>query len=85
MTDPRLLVAGLLLVDSLYYIFARLLLPLLPPTAGAMYMTVLGTVEIAVLLRGRIDLAVLGRHGWLFLAVGVLVGLNASMGFTAVR
>src|SRR4029453_10927875 len=40
LTQPRSLIVGLLLVDSLYYIFARLLLPLLPPAAGAMYMMV---------------------------------------------
>lgn len=85
MTDPRLLVAGLLLVDSLYYIFARLLLPLLPPAAGATYMLGLGALEIAVLMRGRIDFSVFVRHAWLFAAVGVLVGANTNMGFAAVR
>jgi drug/metabolite transporter (DMT)-like permease len=85
LTDPRLLVAGLLLVDSLYYIFARLLLPLLPPAAGAMYMMVVGTAQIAVLMRGRIDWGVLWRHRWLFATVGVLVGVNTNMGFVAVR
>ena len=85
MTDPRVLVAGLLLVDSLYYIFARLLLPLLPPAAGAMYMMVLGAVQIAVLMRGRLDWAVVWRHRWLFLAIGLLVGVNTNMGFVAVR
>ena len=84
-TDPRLLVAGLLLVDSLYYIFARVLLPLLPPAAGALYMLALGAVEIAVLMRGRIDWRVLRRHGWLFLAVGALVGVNTNLGFVAMR
>ena len=84
MTDSRLLVAGLLLVDSLYFIFARLLLPLLPPAAGAMYMLALGAVEIAVLMRGRVDFTVLRRHAWLFAAVGGLVGVNTNMGFVAV-
>jgi O-acetylserine/cysteine efflux transporter len=83
-TDPRVLVVGLLVVDSLYYIFARLLLPLLPPAAGAMYMMVVGTAQIAVLLRGRLDWAVLWRHRWLFLSVGLLVGVNTNMGFVAV-
>ena len=85
MTDPRLLVAGLLLVDSLYYIFARLLLPLVPPASGAMYMMVLGALQILLLMRGRLDWRVLWRHRWLFLAVGLLVGVNTNMGFVAVR
>jgi drug/metabolite transporter (DMT)-like permease len=72
-------------VDSVYYIFARVLLPFLPPVAGAMYMLALGAVEIAVVMRGRIDWGVLRRHGWLFLAVGGLVGVNTNMGFAAVQ
>jgi drug/metabolite transporter (DMT)-like permease len=84
-TDPRLLIAALLLVDSLYYIFARAMLPLLPPAAGGMYMMVLGALQIAVILRGRLDWRVLRRHGWLFLSVGLLVGVNTNMGFVAVQ
>ena len=85
MADTRLLVAGLLLVDSLYYIFARILLPLVPPAAGAMWMLVLGALQIAVILRGRIDWRVLWRHRWLFLTVGLLVGVNTNMGFVAIK
>jgi O-acetylserine/cysteine efflux transporter len=85
LTDLRLLVVGLLLVDSLYYIFARLLLPLLPPASGAMYMMVLGALQILLLMRGRLDWGVLWRYRWLFLAVGLLVGVNTNMGFVAVR
>src|SRR5688572_20308603 len=79
--DPRLLVAGLLLVDSLYYIFARLL----PPAAGAMFMMVMGATQIALILRGRVDWSVLWRHRWLFLSIGLLVGVNTNMGFVAVQ
>ena len=85
MTDSRWLIAGLLVVDSLYFIFARLLLALLPPAAGAMYMMLVGAAAIAVLMRGRIDLRVLGRHRWFFLSVGLLVGINTNMGFVAVQ
>src|SRR5262249_8112805 len=75
----------LLLVDSLYYIFARLLLPLLPPAAGAMYMMVVGVVQVILLMGGRVDWRVLSRHRWLFLTIGILVGVNTNMGFVAVR
>jgi O-acetylserine/cysteine efflux transporter len=84
-TDPRLLVPALLLVDSLYYVFARLSVGYLPPAAAAMYMMVLGVLEIAVLMRGRIDWRVLAQHAWLFIAIGVLVGVNTNMGFAVMR
>jgi O-acetylserine/cysteine efflux transporter len=82
-TDPRWLIGGLLLVDSLYFIFARLLLSLLPPAAGGMYMMLVGAAAIAVLMRGRIDGRVLRRHPWFFLAIGLLVGVNTNLGFVA--
>src|SRR5262245_8149834 len=57
----------------------------MPPAAGAMYMVVLGTAEIALLMRGRIDWRALWRHRGFFLALGLLVGINTNMGFAAVR
>ena len=85
MTDPRLLIPALLLVDSLYYVFARISAAYLPPAAGAMYMMVLGALEIAALMRGRIDWRVLSAHRWLFLAIGLLVGVNTNMGFAVIQ
>jgi drug/metabolite transporter (DMT)-like permease len=85
LADTRLLVPLLLLADSLYYVFARLLLPHLPPAAGAFYMMAVGATIILVILRGRIRLSMLRRHPWFFLAIGLLVGVNTNMGFVAVR
>lgn len=85
MSDPRLLVPLLLVTDSLYYVFARLLLPHFPPVSGAFYMMAAAAVQIALLLRGRVRLAPLREHPWFFLTIGFLVGLNTNMGFVAVR
>jgi drug/metabolite transporter (DMT)-like permease len=48
-----------------------------------MYMMLVGAGAIALLMRGRIDRRVLGRHRWFFLAIGLLVGVNTNMGFVA--
>jgi drug/metabolite transporter (DMT)-like permease len=48
-----------------------------------MYMMLVGAGAIALLMRGRIDLRVLRRHRWFFLAIGLLVGVNTNLGFVA--
>jgi O-acetylserine/cysteine efflux transporter len=83
-TDSRWLIGGLLIVESLYFIFARLLQSRLPPAAAATYMMLVGAVVIALLVRGRIDWRVLRRRGWFFVTVGALVGVNTNLGFVAV-
>src|SRR5262249_53600018 len=59
--------------------------PLVPPAAGAMYLLVLGTLQIVAWRRGRVDWAVLRRHWTFFLVIGVLVGVDTNLGFIAVR
>ncbi|HXH82257.1 MAG TPA: DMT family transporter [Candidatus Tectomicrobia bacterium] len=80
-----LLVALLLLVEGLYYVFARLLVGVMPPAASAFWMLALATLEVAALARGRIDLGVARRHWRFFLVIGLLVGVNTNMGFAAMR
>jgi drug/metabolite transporter (DMT)-like permease len=81
----RAAVPLLLVADSLYFVFARLLLPHFPPAAGAFYMMAAGALVVFVALRGRIGLGVLARHPWFFLSIGLLVGVNTNMGFVAVK
>lgn len=80
-----LLVALLLLVEGLYYVFARLLIGVMPPASSAFWMLALAAVQVAVLARGRIGLGTLRRHPGFFLALGLLVGVNTNLGFAAMR
>jgi O-acetylserine/cysteine efflux transporter len=79
-------VAGLLIVDSLHFVFARLLLPHISPGASAMYVLAIGTVEIGLLglIRGCLRLRALRDHLGFFLALGLLVGVSTNINYQAV-
>jgi hypothetical protein len=80
MNSAIFLVILLLLVDSLYFVFARLLLPYLPPGTSAFYVLAVVALQTAVFLgrRRRIQFSVLRRHlGFMrALASIVLVGVQ---------
>lgn len=77
----------LLLVDSLHFVFARLLLPYLPPITSAFLVLGIATVETAVFLgiRRSLRLAVLWQHWRFFAAVGLLVAAATTLSYSAVR
>ena len=81
-----LLIAVLLLVDSLHFVFARLLLGLIPPAVSALYVLGIGTLEVGLwgLIRGRLNLGTLTRQVWFFLAVGFLVATSTNINYEAV-
>ncbi len=82
-----LLISVLLLVDSLHFVFARLLLPHISPNISAMYVQGIGALLIAgyALATGQLDWQVLRRHVWFFLAIGVLIAVSTNLGYIAVQ
>jgi len=82
-----LVITILLLLDSLHFVFARLLRIYLPPVQAALFVLGFATVETAVFLiwRGKIRLEVLRQNVWFFAAVGLLVAGATSLSFTSVR
>jgi drug/metabolite transporter (DMT)-like permease len=86
MNGALLLIVLLLLVDSLHFVFARLLLPYLPPGTSALYVLAVAMVETAVFLglRREIQFTVLRQHLWFFLVIGFLVAASTSINYTAV-
>jgi drug/metabolite transporter (DMT)-like permease len=83
--DPRVLVPMLLLVESVHYIFARLLVPFAPAATAGFYMLAFATAEVGLLTAGRIRLGTFRRHAAFFVTIGWLVGLNTNLGFLGVR
>lgn len=81
-----LLVLLLLLVDSLHFVFARLIEPYLPPSAGAMYVLSIAAVEIALFMavRQQIRWQVFRQHLWFFGVIGLLVAASTTVNYTAV-
>ena len=75
LTDSgSLLVFVLLIVDSLHFVFARLLLPHISPGVSAMYVLAIGTFQVGLfaLIRGRLHFKVLGKYLGFFLVIGFL-------------
>ena len=79
-------VAALILADSLHFIFARLLVPYLPPTTSSFYYMTMALLEIAIFaaLRRQIDWHVLRDNAKFFLIIGFLIAGATAMSFAAV-
>lgn len=77
----------LLLVDSLHFVFARALLPHLPPATSALFVLSVAAVELAIYLIAtrRLDWHVLRDNLPFFLAIGFLVAASTRINYTAVR
>ncbi len=84
--NAALIVIGLLTIDSLHFVFARLLFPYLPPMTSALFVLAIGTVEVAIIagIRGKLSLRPLKQKPWFFLAIGFLVATSTVLNYTAV-
>ena len=81
-----LLVIALLMVDSLHFVFARMLLPHISPAVSAMYVLAIATLEVGFygLTRARLRFSVLRKNFWFFLMIGLLVATSTNMNYEAV-
>ena len=86
MNKSTAVVIALLLVDSLHLIFARLLLPYLPPTSSSFYYMTIATVQIALYaaVRRQIDWHVFRDNAKFFLVIGFLIATATATSYTAV-
>ncbi len=82
-----LILPVLLLVDSLHFVFARLLLPHLSPTVSATFVLSIGTALVGVygLATRRLRWQTLTQHLRFFLIVGFCVAASTNINYAAVR
>ncbi len=76
----------LLMVDSLHFVFARLLLPHISPSVSAMYVLGIaaGMVGIYGLARGELGWRPALKHGGFFAAIGFLIAVSTNLNYEAV-
>lgn len=84
--NAPLIVVGLLLIDSLHFVFARLLLPHLPPMTSATLVLLVALVEVSIFAKitGRLRFDTFRQNIWFFLAIGFLVAVSTNLNYTAV-
>jgi len=81
-----LLVAVLLILDSLHFVFARTLLPRIDPGTSVTLVLAVSTVEVGIfgLAMRRLDWRPARRHFWFFLAIGALIAISTATNYEAV-
>jgi drug/metabolite transporter (DMT)-like permease len=86
MTNIPFIVTVLLLVDSLHFVFARMLLPKISPGVSAMYVLLIGTLQVGIygLATRRLNLSALRPHLWFYLTIGLLVAASTNINYEAI-
>lgn len=81
------MIGVLLVLDSLHFVFARLLAPYLPGVTSAMYVLAVATIEVSIFLafRGDIKPRVFLQNSRFFLVVGFLVAASTGLNYIAVN
>jgi len=86
LANSAAVMGALLLVDSLHFIFGRMLLAYLPATTSSFFYMAIATVEIAAFaaLRRQIDWQLFWRNSKFFLIIGFLIAYATAASFAAV-
>jgi drug/metabolite transporter (DMT)-like permease len=86
LANSPLIIIVLLVVDSLHFVFARLLHPYLPGGTSAMYVLAIATVEVTVFMaiRRQIRFGVFWADIRFFLIIGLLVATATTFNYVAI-
>jgi drug/metabolite transporter (DMT)-like permease len=81
-----LLILFLVIIDSLHFVFAKLLLPHVSPYVSVFYVTAIGVLQIGLYgwFCRRIHFRTLFKNLWFFLSIGTLIGVSTLINYEAV-
>ena len=81
-----LLIPFLVAIDSVHFIFAKLLLPHISPYVSVFYVMAIGALQVGLYgwFRGRIHIRTLFRNAWFFISIGLLIGISTIINYEAV-
>ncbi len=81
-----LLISVLVVIDSLHFVFAKLLLPHVSPYVSVFYVTAIGVLQIGLYawFRRRIHFRTLIDNLWFFLSIGALIGISTIINYEAI-
>ena len=75
-----------MIIDSLHFVFARLLLPHIEPGASAMYVMAIGTLQVGLfaMFGKRLRIRVFIKNIWFFISIGFLIAVSTVINYEAV-
>ena len=81
-----ILIPFLVAIDSVHFIFAKLLLPHISPYVSVFYVMAISALQVGIygLLCRRIHFRILFRNLWFFLSIGFLIGVSTIINYEAV-
>jgi drug/metabolite transporter (DMT)-like permease len=86
MNNRAVLIISLVLVDSVHFVFARMLRPHISPMVSVFYITSVSMLPVGVygIWAREIKFHHLVRHRWFFLSIGALIGFSTIINYEAV-
>jgi len=80
------LIVFLVIIDSVHFVFARLLLPHISPYASVLYIMVVASLQVGIygFFCRRIHFRILLNNLWFFLSIGALIGISMIISYEAV-
>jgi drug/metabolite transporter (DMT)-like permease len=84
-TNP-ILITFLVVIDSVHFVFAKLLLLHISPYVSVFYIMAIGVLQVGLYgwISGRIHFRTLFRNLWFFISIGALIGVSTIINYEAV-